>query len=61
LSVRSTNNCLDAQAFVDLEGVVDVGIIDQSLPSNRRSWLLKYSSAAGGSWIEQGPMITSRR
>ena len=73
----------DAQAAVDVEGVVEVGIVDEALPAHGGAGLLEvdphddqevvgialhevleavpYSTAAEGSWIEQGPTTTRRR
>ncbi len=72
------------QPLVDGEAAVEVGIVDEPLPADRRARLLEvdahhdpqivrqlarrvaasrraYSSAASGSWIEQGPTTTIRR
>ena len=74
----------DAQPLVDPVALVEVRVVDQALPADRRARLLEidahddlervpakrsrsalsrfaYSTAATGSWIEHGPMMTSRR
>lgn len=34
----------DGEALIDLERLVQVGVVDQTLPTNGRAWLLKIRS-----------------